>query len=179
MTQSGNEAGACGEADDGDEDVEADGVHEPDGGVRDAAEGGVDGAEPSGDDSGDERSACCGESERDPAELEDDGSDDRADGDGESDEGDVGDVGGAIDDAESLGGDVDVLRAAHERDGVAALECSFGEHGDLGFGGTATDGANVDSARFLKVCQLCESFAVDVFAGDEDVNACDLGGYGE
>src|SRR5207248_5992435 len=55
--QTVDEARTRRDANDGDEDVEADRVHEPDGGRRNASKGRADRAQPSADDPGDQRSA--------------------------------------------------------------------------------------------------------------------------
>src|SRR4051794_12101591 len=79
--QTVDEAWAGGNADDGDEYVEADRVHEPDSGRRNATELRTHGAQPSADDAGDERPAGSREGKRRASYLENQRADQRADHD--------------------------------------------------------------------------------------------------
>src|SRR5204862_5545245 len=127
-----DEVGTGGDADDGDEDVEPDGVHEPDRGRRYAPEGRPHGSQPAAHQASDERAAGGGERDRYAFDLEDNRTDQRADGDECADEGDVGDVSYLVGDAEHLGRGVGVLGAADDGEDVAALNFRVGQDGDLG-----------------------------------------------
>src|SRR5437762_5755567 len=75
--QTVDEARTGGDANDGDEDVEADRVHEPDGGRRNASKGRAHRAQPAADDPEDQRSAGCRQGERHASYLEDQRSEER------------------------------------------------------------------------------------------------------
>ena len=159
--QAVDEARAGGDADDGDEDVEADRVHEPDGGRRDASEGRAHRAQPATDDPGDQRAAGGRQRERHAGHLEDQRADQRADHDRRADERHVGDVGRTIRDAQHLGDGGGVLRAADDGEQVAAIDLGARQDGNIGGGRAARDLAQEDAARRRARRQLGERLAVD------------------
>jgi hypothetical protein len=90
--------------------------------VTDASERRAHGAQPASDDSGDQRTTAVDKGYRRSADLDDERTDQRTHDDPHADERDVGDVGRPVGNAEQLGYGAGVLRAADDRDEVAALQ---------------------------------------------------------
>ena len=93
-----------------------------------------------------------------------------------ADERHVGDVGRAIGDAQQLDGLVGVLRAADDRQQVAAVDRRARQDGDVRRGGAARDLAQEDAARLRHLHQVDQRLAVDRLVGDQDVDALDRHG---
>src|SRR5262245_830973 len=114
-----DEARAGGDPDHGRDDVETDGDHEPDGRGWNAA----------GEGARAEGPACGGQRQWYPGHFPDQRTDERADGDGTADEGDVGHVGRTIRHPQVFRGHGGVLGSADQREDVAAVDRGIRENG--------------------------------------------------
>ena len=127
LPDAGDEAASRGNADRRQETADADRRHEPHGRARDAPEGRMDRAQPTEDQTGDERPACRRDGERNRADRDDERAYQRAGGYRQADEGDVGGVGRPISVTEIRRCDGDVLLAAGQRQDVAAMDLCRGQ----------------------------------------------------
>src|SRR5262249_42690594 len=168
-----DEARAGGDADHGDEDVETDGVHEPDGRGWNASEERARRAQPAEEDARDEGPACGGQRQRYPGHFPDQRAEKRADGDGTADEGDVGDVGRPIRHPQVFRSRGSVLGAADQREDVAAVDRGIRENGNRGRGCAARDLSQEHATSGWTLGQLGEGLAVDGLVGDVDVDTLD------
>src|SRR5438477_854833 len=169
--QTVDEAWTGGNADDGDEDVEADRVHEPDSGRRNATELRTHRAQPSADDAGDERPAGSRQGERRASYLENQRADQRADHDKQANERHVGDIGRTVGDTQHFRGRRCVRGAPDEGEQIAAIDLGARQNGYIGCGGATRDLAQKHAARRRSRCQLGKRLAVDLLVRYQDVDA--------
>jgi len=112
-----------------------------------------------------------GQRQRHAADLEHESADQGAERDRATHEGDVGDVRRPIGHAQVLGGGRGVLRAADEREDVAAMNRRVGQHGNRRGRRPTRDRAQEDTAGRGPLGQLRERLAVDRLARHVDVDA--------
>ena len=120
LLDASHEARAGVDPDDGDEDVEAQRVHQHEGRRGNAAEGRPDGAQVAEQQPGEERTARGREADRHAAPVHAEGADQPADQDAAGDGHQVGGLERTVGDAERVHRRVDVADAAGEREDVAA-----------------------------------------------------------
>src|SRR5262245_43499316 len=171
--QSGNKARSRRNTHHGDENVEADGVHEPDGGGGNPAEGRTHRPQPSEEKPGNQGAAGSGQRQRNAANLVDNGAEQTADGDCRTNERHIRHVGRPVRVTQQFGGGRDVLGTPDDGDNIAPVQFGVRQNWNVGGGRPARDLAQEDTARRRRFRQLGQSFAVGLFGSDVNIDALD------
>ena len=128
LLDSGDKGRARRDPHDGDEYVQADVVHEPEHGRRNTAEGGINTAQPTDEDPGDQRTAGCRQRDRDTFDRHDDSAKQTAEYDAETDKDHVCRVSRPVCVSQILGDFVGVRARAADPQDVAAIYLGLSQH---------------------------------------------------
>ena len=137
--QSSNKARSGRDTHHGDEDVEADRIHEPDGGGGYPAEGRTHRAQPAEEEPGNQGPAGGGERQRNAADLVNNGAEQGADGDCRANERHIRHIGRSVWVTQHFGGGRDVLRPPDDGHDIAAVQLGVGQDRNIRGGRPARD----------------------------------------